>query len=260
MSPEIAVAVAWLLFLGTHVGIAHARRPIVARIGEIPFLVAFSVLAQVLFFVVVMTYAAHRFEGARGLALAEMPVARAILLGFALFGIVLMAAAFAPAQYFRSPQSLLRAEAREPYGLERITRHPIWAGVVITFGAHALLATRLVGAIFFSGFVVVSVFGSMHQGRKLVAQKGPDYQRFLEQTSAVPFAAILRGRQRVAWGEQPWLFLAFGCAAALGLRAIHPSILADGGVWFAAAVVLSTAFFIGEAIVRGRRARKAKGS
>ncbi len=261
MTAEIAVGGAWLVFVASHIGLAHVRRPLIAKIGEVPFLVVYSALAQVLFTVLVVTYATRRFEGAPGLALGEVAVVRSILVTCIVLGVALMTAAFAPAQYFRSPQSLLRAKAREAYGLERITRHPFFAGLVIAFGAHALLATRLAGTIFFSGFVILAIGGAMHQGRKLVAEKGPDYARFLETTSAVPFAAILRGKQRFAWREMPWLFVALGCGAAWLLRRVHADLFAADGVWLAGFIVVATTFFVGEAIVRSRRhARRAKTS
>src|SRR5262249_5901329 len=50
-------------------------------------------------------------------------------------------------------------------------------------------------------------------------------------TSTVPFAAILRGRQRLALGERTLTALAFGAAGAGLLRFVHDGIFAHGGAW-----------------------------
>jgi uncharacterized membrane protein len=253
LSAELLVAGASSAFFASHVGVALVRRPLVARLGDVGFLVAFSVVAEVFFAVAVVTYATHRFEGAAGPDLGRFDAVRLVLVVCVAFGFALMTAALTPKQYFRSPQALFNTRTRDPYGLERITRHPFFAGLVLAFTAHALLATRLVGTIFFGGLVLLAVVGSMHQDKKLVAQKGHGYARFLEQTSAVPFVAILRGRQRFAWREQPWLFLVLGLVVAWLLRTFHDRVFANDGSWFVLAVDGPTTCFVVLALWRRRR-------
>jgi len=59
--------------------------------------------------------------------------------------------------YPRLPMALfdqpMRGGAR---GVKRITRHPSFAGVALFALAHALLATRLVGAVYMAGFAVLA--------------------------------------------------------------------------------------------------------
>jgi uncharacterized membrane protein len=104
-------------------------------------------------------------------------------------------------------------------------------------GAHALLATKLTGAVFFSGFAALATLGSMHQARKLRARKGERFARYLAETSAIPFVAIIRGRQRLVLNELPWLAFALGAGLAFLVREVHERILAWYGAPLIAAVV-----------------------
>src|SRR6185295_17077612 len=125
--------------------------------------------------------------------------------------------AFAPRGYWSSPTTPLATDVRAAVGLERVTRDPFFVGLALVMAAHALLATRLVGAVFCAGFVVLIVAGSVHQTRKLRARHGATYDGYLATTSFVPFAAVLRGEQRIVWRELPWLSLAAGAAAAFAV-------------------------------------------
>ena len=68
-----------------------------------------------------------------------------------------MGGAFAPSAYWKSPPMVLQTSVREPVGLERITRHPFFTGLVLVMGAHVLLAHRLSAAVF-AGRTAVRTF------------------------------------------------------------------------------------------------------
>ena len=141
-----------------------------------------------------------------------------------------------------------------PRGLERVTRHAFFAGLVIFSLAHALLATKLVGTVFLLGYAAVSALGAWHQDRKLLARFGEPFASYLRATSAVPFAAILSGRQQLVWRELPYVAIVGGVALAWGLRSIHEWIFAYGGAPFIAAVLGGVAV-IGVVTLRQERAR-----
>ena len=91
MEPALGVALCWALFGGTHIGLGlpRVRRPLVARLGEWGFTLAFSAVAAASFTLLVRTYALHAAEGAAGLGWAGVPgvglaCLGAIWLGFAL--------------------------------------------------------------------------------------------------------------------------------------------------------------------------------
>ena len=250
MEPAVTVALAWLVFAATHLGLATAgvRSRLVARFGEPGFTYLYSAVAAVVFAVLVSRYASVRFDGLPGPALGRVAGVREALIALVVAGVVLMTATFA--RYDETPYN--GVEERRfgpPRGLERITRHPFFAGLVVFSLAHALLATQLVGSVFQLGSAVVAAVGCWHQDRKLAARFGAPFEAYLRATSAVPFVAIAAGRQRLAWDELPWRAIAAGLALAFALRAVHASIFAWGGVPFVAGV-LGTVAAIGAATYR----------
>ena len=253
MEPVLAVAGLWLLFIVSHIGLATApvRAPLAARLGAHGFVWLFTAIASIEFVVLVAVYAAVRDQGAAGPALDG--AARPVLLGVIGLGAMLMAGAFAPTGYWESPSAVLGDSARPAVGLERITRHPFFAGTVLVTGSLALLADRLSGTVFCLGFVTLAIAGPVHQTRKLRALRGPAYDRYLASTSSIPFLAILRGRQRLVLRELPWLIGGLGLAAAAGLYAAGTRLLAFHGAPVSGAVV-AAAVLIG-AIAMRRDAR-----
>ncbi len=239
MQPALTVAALWLLFAGTHVGLATrpVREPLAARLGEYGFVALFSIVAAATFTALVVFYADHRFEGAVGLALGRYPILRIALMGAVAAGVVLTVLL----DYPRSPTALFGPPIRSPHGVERITRHPFFAGVALLAAAHALLATRLVGTVFFIGLGSLAVVGAWHQDRKLLARRGRPYADYLAASSAIPFAAIVSGRQHLVLGELRPGTVAAGAGTALLLRLAHDGILARHGLWFLAAVFAGAA-------------------
>ena len=256
MEPVFAVTIVWLAFGLTHVGLAAAgpRSRLVARFGEQGFVYVYSAIAAIVFTLVVTTYAGVRFEGLPGPALGRFPIVREALIALVVTGVVLMTATFA--SYHEGPYEAGVTKRRfpPPRGLERVTRHAFFAGLVIFSLAHALLATKLVGMVFLLGYAVVSAVGAWHQDRKLLARFGEPFAEYLRATSAVPFVAILSGRQKLVWSELPYAAIAGGVALAWGLRSMHDWIFAYGGALFIAAVLGGVAVI---GVVTLRRERKA---
>jgi len=256
MNPAVGMAALWAVFVGTHIGLTTRaiRARLVERLGEWGFSLTFSGVAIILFAIVVQYYAAHRGSGPLGLGLADVWAARVGLMAVIVLGIALIGGSFAT--YFRSPYALhSRRPIDGPYGLERITRHPFLAGVALMGIAHALLARWMVGTVFSLGLATLAVFGSMHQDRKLLARKGAAYAAYLRATSAIPFAAIAAGRQRLVARELPVTALASGVAIAIALRAVHDSIFASGGAWMIGVVTGSVALIALQTRLQARRRR-----
>jgi uncharacterized membrane protein len=260
MEPTLGIVMLWLLFGGTHVGLATRpiRDRLVARLGEGGFFGVFSLVASLTVWALISFYAAHRFEGAPGLAAGANPVVYWFLLGVMVFAFAIMVAGLAA--YPRMPMALFGQPIGEPYGIERITRHPFFAGSALVGIAHALLAPHLAGAVLMGGFAVLAIAGAMHQDAKYLRTRGAPYADYLAVTSGIPFAAILAGRQRLVWGELPLGMLALGAGAAVVLRLAHASLFADGGRWLVLGLVAGGAVASLQSWLRSRRrgARAAK--
>jgi uncharacterized membrane protein len=238
MDPLPGVVLLAALFVGSHLGLASApvRSRLVARFGEWGFRSIFFAVAAASFSALTIHYAAHRAEGAPGLALGTVPALRWLLVACVVAGTTVMVASVTT--YPGSPYAVGTSDRpRSPRGLERITRHPFFAGLVLFGGAHALLATHRVGALLMLALAVLAAIGSRHQDAKLRRLRGPAFADYLAATSTVPFAAILAGRQRLVWRELPLPAMAVGLASAAGLRRVHDDLFSHGGAWVIAVVV-----------------------
>src|SRR5438552_3996435 len=130
----------------------------------------------------------------------------------------------------------------------------------LVFGAtHVGLATRRVRAALVARPgehgcpALLTIVGPRRQDAKVLARAGKPYADYLAATSAVPFAALLAGRQRWVWSELPLGAFATGLAVAVVLRAVHGSIFAHGGAWVIVSVIGGAAIFTWQSARRARR-------
>lgn len=231
MDPVLAVTLLGLLFAGSHVLLTTApvRDPLAARLGERSFQLLYSAVAAATFAALVLGYADRRDAGPAGPALGAVPGLGALLVAAAVVGVMLMVAGLW--FYAGGPYAPGAGRVRGPRGLERITRHPFMAGMALFAGAHALLATRLVGTVFLLTLAALAALGTLHQDAKLRRLRGAPFAAYLAATSSLPFAAILAGRQRLVVRELPLAGLATGLAVAWALRQVHASLFAARGAW-----------------------------
>ena len=237
MEPAVRVALCWLLFAGTHIGLA-TRRPraiLVSVLGIWGFTLLFSIVAGVTFAFLAHTYALVHLDGAAGLALARLAPLRWLAIGAIVTGIALISVTLwvFPA----TTMALMNNHVADPRGIERITRHPFFVGVALLGISHALLATHLVGTVMFGTLAAFAIAGALHQDAKLRDHLGEHYRDYVRETSLVPFAAVLARRQHIVWSELPRAPLAVGIVVAFLLRSVHSSILDHDGAWVILGVV-----------------------
>jgi len=77
--------------------------------------------------------------------------------------------------------------------------------------------------LFFGGFPLFVWIGSRHQDARL-ARDRPGYRELMAETSLVPFAAILAGRQRLVASELPLVPIAVGLVLAVVIRTYHAAL------------------------------------
>ncbi len=192
------------LFLLMHfVPSTPLRGALVKAMGEWPYRGLYSTVALAALAWMIVAYGAAPREplwaGLRWLPIVVMPLA-----------FVLIACG-----YWRNPtmvgaDDLLKSDdpAR---GIIRITRHPLMWGIMLWAGAHVLARGDLKSVIFFGGFLLLAGLGTLAIDRR--KKTDPDFARFAAVTSNLPFLAIARGRNRLAWGEIGWLRPLIGLAA-----------------------------------------------
>ena len=236
MNNELIVLALWLLFGGTHIflSLTPIRARLVHAFGEPGFVAFYVCVAAATFAILVHFYATHR--SGSGDVVATLG-SFAIGLGTigAILGLILMC--FCIVEYVHSPMAAFSEGVAEPTGMTRITRHSFLFGNVLFFGAHAAMARTPLDFIFFSGFVVLALFGAYHQDQKLLKRKGDAYRAFVGKTSLVPFAAVIAGRQTIVWSEINRLPIVIGIIASVVLMYFHDLVLAMGGLWFIIAMI-----------------------
>jgi len=220
----LEVLVWWGVFAGSHrvLSSLSVRRPLEARLGERGFQGVYSVVAIATFVPFVRSWWGHRYEEPLFWMLRDVPGVWPLAMGLSILGLaVLVGALFQP-----NPTSLTPRASPEPRGLNRITRHGFFTGVVLWGLGHVLVNGWAADVIFFGGLALFVILGALHQDARKRTTGGERLARFYATTSAVPFAAIAAGRQRLVPGELPWVGLALGAAGAVALYLLHPRLFA----------------------------------
>jgi uncharacterized membrane protein len=207
------LVVATAVFLATHFVTSTPLRPaLVNAMGEWPYRGLYSLVALVTLGWMIWAYGAAPREplwmGAREIAFVLMPVA-----------FVLLACG-----YWRNPTMVgadkLLQSTDPARGVIRITRHPIMWGIMLWAAAHILARGDLKSLVFFGGFLVLAVVGTLAMDAR--KRSNPDWPRFAAVTSHIPFVAIAQGRNRIVWREIGWLRPAIGLAVFFIVLAFHP--------------------------------------
>jgi uncharacterized membrane protein len=91
--------------------------------------------------------------------------------------------------------------AQPPQGIVRVTRHPFLTGVSLWALVHLIGNGDVASLVFFAVWAVVALAGTVSIDRKRRRLLGEAWEPFAAQTSIVPFAAIVAGRNRFSPGE-----------------------------------------------------------
>jgi uncharacterized membrane protein len=89
-------------------------------------------------------------------------------------------------------------------GMTRITRHPFLWGAAIWALAHIIANGRTADLILFGGILITALLGPLSIDDKRRRTLGDRYRAFEAQTSNIPCAAIIQGRQQLKLGEIWW--------------------------------------------------------
>ena len=214
------IAFWWAMFAATHMvpSAVRVRQRLIARLGEKAFLGLYSLVSLATFIPLVWSYLGSRHTGGLVWNLAAVPGAHALAMILSVVGIAMVVGA----ELQPSPAQVGAKRAQGSRGLTRITRHPLFMGIAVWALGHLVLNGYATDVLFFGGMLAFSLVGAMHQDARKRATEGERLGPFLAETSFLPFAAVLAGRNRVVWSELPWAGLAVGAAAAFGVYALHP--------------------------------------
>lgn len=195
------VILGWLVFGATHTALSHppVRDRLVARLGDRGFLGFYSLVAFATFVPLVWAFFAGRTATVVPLPLlAPLPGVHWITMALMFVALQLIVLGVA------NPSPLSELMARGAVGATgalRITRHPLFMGVGLAGAAHLLVNPAPIDRAFFGGMVVYTLVGCAHQDWRKRRAGEPALARLFEETSFLPFVAILSGRNRLVVSE-----------------------------------------------------------
>lgn len=214
---ELAAAAA--SFVGSHCLLSSTpvRNRLTGWIGPRAYLALYSMAAIALFAWLVWSFrlAPYLFvwgspEWARMLVFAVMPIA--LMLIFAGY--------LTPNPSAVMGDYVLKRADPAP-GIFKVTRHPVMLGIALWAAAHLLANGNVAGILLFGSLLMLAAGGIAHIEIKRRASGDPAWRRLIAMTSVVPFAAILAGRNRLAFNALDWARLALGLALYAVLLRIH---------------------------------------
>jgi len=112
-----------------------------------------------------------------------------------------------------------------PKGIFRVTRHPILSAIALWAIVHIPASGQMTGIILQAAIGLLAIVGMNQIDRRKAREKGEAWQAYAQQTSAIPFAAIIRGRQRFVFSEIGWLPVIGGIGLYAILISAHPHII-----------------------------------
>ncbi len=184
-----------VLFALIHSGGAALRSRAEAVIGARAWRLIFALASIPSAIVLIGYFLAHRYDGLRLWNLQGVPGMIPIIW-------VLTAISFLflyPATYnLLEIPAVLKPEMRlYAKGIIRITRHPQAIGQILWCFTHQLWIGSSFTLITCFGLIAHHLFAIWHGDRRLKAKFGQDFEELRNNTSVIPFLAVLDGRQNL---------------------------------------------------------------
>jgi uncharacterized membrane protein len=214
----------WLMFGGTHIigSSIPVRTFFIRRVGNLGFKGIYSLVALATFIPLCYFYFNHKHAGYLLYSSGKFMQLPAQLLMLAAFIILLQG--LVSANPMTTQAELSGRFKSSGQGIQRITRHPQNVSFGLFGLAHLLVNPYMGDWIFFGGFIVYGIVSAMHQDRRLLATGSVQVKDFLADTSAIPFAAIIRGKQRFGLDEYYPPALVASIVLFILLQLLHPMI------------------------------------
>ena len=218
MEPMALLLLATAVFLVTHfVPSTPLRSGLTAALGEKGYLALYSLVALAALGWMIWAYVKAPYEGVwvgdefKVWALVLMPVSLVLLVTGGMT---------------RNPSAVRQESALatmgEPRGILRITRHPIQWGIALWALLHLISRGDVASLVFFGGFALLSILGTLLIDARKNRALGASWQRFASVTSNFPFVAIFQGRNQFRFDEIGWKKVLIGLAVYFVFLFLHP--------------------------------------
>jgi uncharacterized membrane protein len=196
---------ATLFLIGSHVvpGLPGVRSFLIAALGHSTFLTVYSAVSLAALVLVVWSYRGADAgtwlwfppDEARVFAVLAMPVPLFLLVG----------------------RLTTPAGSEEPTGIYRITAVPGSLSVLLWTLLHLATLGGARQVILFAGMAAIALFALVKNWRTAT----PAHR----QAGILPFSGIVRGQERLVWGEIGWSRVLLTTALWVGLLLLHPVVI-----------------------------------
>ncbi len=213
------------LFLVTHLGISGTplRAVLQDKLGAEPYLGIYSVLALGSLGLMIYGYSLVPHTEFIWYPSEAAYMLTKVLLLIALVSIVMGTLTKNPTQVMNEA-----ALAHEVSGMLKVTRHPMMWGIFLFAVGHLIANGDIASLLFFSTFAAVSLFGMLSMDARRREETDPRWQAFMANTSMIPFAAMLAGRQKFQASDINWMGLVAGMGLYAAVYWLHDMV--SGGI------------------------------
>jgi len=219
---SLLAAAAFFVLIHLLVAGTRVRDTITGKIGDGPYMGLFSLASVAGLTWFGFAYADARTEPWNTVLWSITPATRHVQLALQLVAFLFITIGIATPNptAVRAEGVLDRPDAAK--GMVRVTRHPFLWGVAIWALGHLLVNGDLASLVLFGSMLFLALFGTASIDAKRRRKLGDKWDAFAAQTSNVPFAAILAGRQTLILGEIGWWRIVLGVLVWAALMVGHP--------------------------------------
>lgn len=190
--PDLIAACAFFLLIHFGVSGTRLRDSLTGSLGERPYRGLFSLASLLGIAWMVYAYRHAPLLPTWGLVLGFRQAAYALVFVAFLFAVI---GVLTPSPTAVGMESKLDPEMAR--GMVRITRHPFLWGVALWAATHLIVNGDAASLILFGTLLVLAIGGTAAIDAKRRRKFPERWQRFIQVTSSVPFAAIARGGNRL---------------------------------------------------------------
>jgi len=224
MGAETKILLWWVLFGGTHIlgSSVLVRTYLIGKLGKQPFKGLYYLVLLATFIPLCYVYFTNKHVGAA--LFDNLPGAFWMTQALMLLAFVVLVQGYTTPNPLSTQAEMSGAYGAGPLGIQRVTRHTQNLAFFLFGLAHCISLPFVGDWIFFGGFVVFTVASSVHQDWRVRATGPEEAKSFLDETSAIPFAAIVSGRQKLVPSELSLIGLVISLGLFFGLRYFHGAL------------------------------------
>ena len=203
----LAVAAAVFVLMHLLISGTRLRDRITGAIGERPYMGLFSLASVAALAWLIIAFAPARGQPGDTVFWTITPVTRHITIALVLIAFLLAVPGLLTNSPTRVAGGAVVDQPAAVSGMTRVSRNPFLVGVAVWAAAHLLVNGALSAIFLFGSLLILGVFGPLSIDAKRKRALGARYEAFMAQTSNIPFAAIVQGKQKFKLGEIWWRLL-----------------------------------------------------